>query len=299
MTSPADPTAMTIVTEGLTHALSGQTPTPGDIVRAKDWLEEVKNDIVRKEKRLKSLYFTSADILTEGISLYSNPSDYGSDLTFTLMKGETTGTAQAGAAGSLTLESDEDITEANILGKELLVTGGTGENSISQVSAYDTSTLIASVTPDFVVTPGTDPYMVVDTYKELNDKAIRLLDQEINPTIPGEPVDVYMSTDNSVDKFTVRPVPDATFGLKLRYYVNLMTLDLDSTLMSRLYRKWRNVFTQGVYAKKLAELDDDRRNTERNLYNNMLIELLVDEVQYAGEDIMQIGVDVPDFSSRV
>ena len=127
MASPVDPTATSIVTEGLRHALSGQIPTPGDIVRGKDWLEEVKNDIVRKEKRLRSLYFTSADILTEGISLYSNPSDYGSDLTFTLMSGETTGTAQAGTASSLTLASDEGITEANILGKELLITGGTGE----------------------------------------------------------------------------------------------------------------------------------------------------------------------------
>jgi hypothetical protein len=294
------PTLRTIVMEALRRANPGVEPDKSDIQRAeREWMPEIKSDIVRRETKLKSLYVTSTAIIKEGLSRYANPDDYGSDLTLVLLNGSTTGTAQAGSASSITLASDEDLTEANALGKEIIVTSGTGKGSLSQITSYSTTTLVAGVEPDFESAPGASSgYMVVDDYRALNKKTIRLLDRQTQQTASGKPIDYHPTTNKSVDEFTLRPVPDATYGLKMRYYADLLTLDLTSALMLRLYRKWKNVFVQGIYYKKLSDLDDDRKNTERSLYFSMLLELLMDETKDLGEDVLEIKPYIPNLSTR-
>ncbi len=296
----ATTTLRTIVTEALRKAESGITPKIGEITRAEtEWISEINNDIWRKEKKLRSLYVTDAIIISQGLSRYVNPSDYSSHLTLEILDGSTTGTAQGGSTSSITLESDEEITEEIAVGKEIIITSGTAVNEISQITSYSESTLIAGVDPDFntAVVNG-DGYLVIDNYRELDKKAIRLLVQETQQTQQGKPLDYYPTSNNADGEFRLRPVPDATYGLRRRYYADLLALT-DTTLTALLYVKWENIYKQGVYFKRLAELDDDRDRAEEKLYYALLIELLIDETKDQGEDIMEINVDLPHQSTRL
>jgi len=75
-----------------------------------------------------------------------------------------------------------------------------------------------------------------------------------------------------VGQLALHPVPDAVYGIRRRYYADLLKLDTDGTLYSTLLRKWANVFEQGVFVWKLLE-DDDRYDTENKIYQQLLVNL--------------------------
>lgn len=88
------------------------------------------------------------------------------------------GTAQAGAAGSITLATTAP--NFDIAGCVVQTTGGTGggggsgsrDNQARRITAYDTVTKVASVVPDFEVTPNN-----TTTYKVLVTDINRVLQQ--------------------------------------------------------------------------------------------------------------------------
>jgi len=289
--APTDPTLVSICTEGLKKAGYSAPATNPGLTRSQDeYIPEIKNDIWIKEKKLKSLYFVKTIVLTEGKSRYAMPTDYASDLSLVLMTGEETGTAQAGTTSSITFASDEGLTEANAVGKEVLITSGTGQGSFSQIDTYNTSTKKATVTPNFDTAPdATSGYMVIDDYSDLDKTAIRVLDEDSNPTETGKPVEWFPTKDDDSGELTLQPVPDdTTYGLRFRYYANLMTLDLTGNLMALLYRKWQSLWKQGVFYKQLQSDDDSRQTKEEKVYWAMLIEVMLEEVTDLGADSMTI-----------
>ncbi len=62
-----------------------------------------------------------------------------------------TGTAQAGATGSITLAAGAP--SSDLTGFVLETTGGTGPGQVRVITAYNTTTKVATVYPDFTVTP--------------------------------------------------------------------------------------------------------------------------------------------------
>ena len=291
MAAPTDPTLRDIITEGLKKA-GIRTPSPSELDRAETaWMSEIKNDIWIKEKKLKSLYTSSVIILTKGLSRYSMPSNYASDLSLVLMQGTETGTAQTGSASSITLASDEGIAEADAVGAEIVITSETAKGSFSQIVTYSTTTKVATVIPDFETVPdSTSVYMVVNEYDPLTKKAVRRLDQETSPTNIGDPRDYYVTKDDDYGEIIFRDVPDTgPYAVRARYYVNLLTLDTESTLMGLLYRNWRSLFTQGIYFKALGYIRDTDAKREELRYEAKLIDLVLDEIKDLGEDSVEIS----------
>jgi len=296
---PTQPTATTIVTEALKKARYS-SPSTAKITRAKDWLEEVKNDLWAVSKEWKSLLYTSYGITTKGVSRYANPSDFEKDLTLNLLDGTHTGTLQAATSSTATLASDEDVGEDFALGKLLLITSGTGLGSCSQISAYNETTKVATVSPNFTTTPdGTETYMIVDTQYPLIQKRITRRDNTNNPNIKDRPSHYFplgmaQADSDETGEFELYPCPDDLYGMQIRYFANLSLVDLTSNLMGTLYRRWRNVFIQGVYWRALLDDDDNRYQREEKTYWLMIQQLKMREVD--GMNLNDITCTIGDYA---
>lgn len=290
MAAPTPPTLSDIVTEALKKA-GYSSPNSTQLTRAQNrWVSEVKADIFTRLRNFKPMQKTAFLPTTIGKHRYANPSDFGSELNLTLMTGAHTGTAQTGAAGSITLASDEDISEDFILGKYILVTSGTGAGSCSQVTAYSTATKIATVVPDFETAPASSGYMVIDFYTTLKQKPVWELDENSTPTERGVPTHYLPIGDSDDGEFILYPPPDKVYGLQMRYYADIMNVDLASTLMTSLYQRWENIWIQGVFVKALQDMDDSRYQFERQVYLGILNDLVMRE---------QYGVDLNNLTMRV
>ena len=278
MTVPASPTLVSLVEQGLAKA-GYDNPTPDMRNEAQDhYVAEIKNDIWMLEKKLKPLHTKSYDVTIIGQDLYPAPTDYSSGLSVTLLEGTVTGTAQAGAVGTITLAAADTATESEMLGKTILITGGTGVNQASQCVGFSTTTKVATVEPDFTTAPdNTSTYLRVDQNTPLPGLPAWDADKQSFSMNRDKPTHHIPIGDSDDGEFILRPVPDKVYGIQYRYYLDLMELDLAGTLMTTLYKRWRNVFVYGVYAKRLemdaVTSDDERALRAMSTYRKMIKEI--------------------------
>lgn len=290
MAPPTAPTSTTIVSEALAKA-GYSSPASALTTRGNLWLEEIKSDVWSLQKRLKSLQTMSVAIMTKGKSRYSNPTDYASDLSLKLMDGGNTGTAQTGASTSITLAASQSFGQNYIIGKEIVITGGTGVGSISQVTAYNDSTKVATMTPAFNTAPTSgSTYMIVDVEYPLDIDVVWRFDESNHPTSLSRPCSFYPLGDSDYGEFVLNAAPDKSYPVKMRYYANLMTLDLAGTLIATLYQKWRNVWLAGVKWKALDDADDDRSAKAKVEYEAERTKMIMDELY--GERISTLSATV-------
>jgi len=263
MAAPTVPTLSSITTEGLRKA-GFATPSATSLTRAQEeWMAEIKDDIFTRGKKLKVLQSTDVIITTEGLDTYSVPTDFSSDLSLSILDGASTGTAQDGAVGSITLASTDTVSEATLKQKKgILIYEGTGKNSYSQVTAYNSTTKIATVSPNFAVAPvAGDKYMFVDTVSPARQLPVFEYANSYMATndAAGTPTKFYPIGDGDDGEYILYPKPyrasGVPWGLYLRYYVDLTRVDLAGTLMTTLYRRLRNVFVAGIAYKALANDD--------------------------------------------
>src|SRR3990172_866822 len=217
MVAPTAPDLTSITTAGLNQA-GYATPTTAQLTKAQDyWMREIKNDLAHK--KLKSLHTVSFLPTVIGRHRYSNPTNHGNDMTLTLLDGEHIGVAQAGSSSSITLAAAEGIVENAILGRYILITSETGVGSCSQCTAYDTTTKIATVSPNFTTAPAVNSdYMVVDAYYPLTQIPAWDVDMERNVTDKGRPAFYIPIGDADYGEILLYPTPDAIYGLPMRYY---------------------------------------------------------------------------------
>jgi hypothetical protein len=275
MAAPTAPTLSSICTEALKKA--GYTTTSSRwtslLSRAQDeWMEEVKAEIWTRHKRLKSLQSSAIITTVIGRSRYSFPTDFSSliDKEMDVMYGSITGTAQAGAVNTITLAASFSDTETNMQGKEIAIISGTGANQISQIYAYNNTTKVASIYPSVTTAPAVGSgYMIIDSYSTCSEKPIWDFDSNISSG-KGSPCNYYPMGDADDGEFLISPIPDKTYVLRLYYYADLKEIDLAGTLMATLYKNWRNVFVQGVFAKALQEMDEARYVGETQTFYNLL-----------------------------
>jgi hypothetical protein len=300
MASPTAPTRTTLVTEALKKT-GRSSPTSAEITRGEDFfMNEVAADIWTLAKKPKFLHTTSVLVLTEGKSRYANPTDYSSDMEMTLLSGINVGTAQDGAVGSITLDSTVTFNQSDIIGKDILITANTGAGSMSQVTSYNDTTKIALPTPDFTTAPANgSEWMAIDTYEHIEqvpsfefDRITRLENRLGRP-------ELFMPMGSANEgEFTLYPVPwtddDTVYGIRLRYYANIMELDLDGTLIATLYSRFRNIWIAGVKAKQLEDDDDSRQFQAKTEYNQLLQAMIMRE-QY-GMDLNNLTMRVEDYT---
>lgn len=293
MAAPSNPTLDGIVTEGL--KLSGERdPSTALINRAKtEWIPEIKNDIWKRLKKPKVLQIVSHGVISRGRSRYSYPADYSSDLTLTFLDGTRSGTAQGGAAGYIDLAASEDAADGELIGLEILITSGTGVASLSQITGYDNTTKRATVTPDFRTAPASGSTYLVIT-REIPIEQRPVTDYEhLRRLGMGEPRFFFPIGDEDYGEFSLDTPPAKLYGARLRYYANIMRIDVDSTVMTTLYREWESLWKQGIFAKMLKSVDDDRAMAEWSSYQRE-IAVIVNTEKY-GADLSSVQDRVLDF----
>lgn len=292
MAQPTVPTLVTITTESLKKA-GHTTPTAAQLTRAQDeWMQEVKNDIWTLAKKLTSLQSVYYQPTVKGRSRYSMPTDFSSLLKMALIDGiNTSKVAQAATASSLTLNSGETFAEADIQGKFLIITVGTGLGSGTQITAYNSTTKVASVEPNFQTTPAaTDSYIIGNINYPLDESPRWDIDGQGYPMKMEKPTRYAPIGDNDDGEFLLYPTPDKVYAAQISYYANLLNIDLAGTLMATLYDRWRNIWTYGVFVKSL-ENDNNSKFVEANReYKNMLQSLIMRE---------QYGMDISNLQQRV
>lgn len=294
MAPPTAPTSTTIVAEALAKA-GESSPSAALTTRGNLWLEEIKNDIHTKTKTLKSLQKTRGIVFNKGQSIYSMPSDFAGqgEISVKVLDGANTGTLQTAGASSATLASSFSATEDFMIGKELLITSGTGVNESGQITAWDNTTKVATVAAAWGTTPLTgDGYLVVETYRDLKEGPVWNYDKSLYSMTKRKPFEFYPAGDVDYGEIILDAPPDKAYGGMIRYYVNIMTVDLASTLISTLYQKYRNLWLQGVYARRLQDIDDDRASREMQGYYSLLQAMVASETY--GNSLSELQATVSD-----
>lgn len=294
MPIPSNPTLDDLVREGLSKA--GESSPDADLlVRAKEtWIEEIKNDIWELGKKPKSLHITAYGVFQQGQSRYSNPTDFSSDLSLSILDGSVRGTASSGSVSSINLGVDGPTDGSQVIGKGIIILSGTGQGSYSQITSYDGSSKDATVVPNFNTAPSSDSlYMIVDREYPVEQRPIFEYDRNRNSPINGIADRFYPIGDEDYGEFILNKSPDKIYGARLRYYANLMKVDTDSTLMSTLYLRWREIWTEGIRFKKLDDDDDDRAQTSEDRYRRKLQTIISRETY--GMDISNIQDQVTDY----
>lgn len=275
MAIPTAPTATTIVTEALKRVLNGATPSAAEITRATDYgLENVKREIMSVCRQWTPLITIAYDITSEGTSKYDNPQDLEEYLSVILMDGTHSGALSAvTSTSSVTLATDEDVSEDEAEGKELLITSGTGVDQSVQIGDYNTATKVCTMAEAYgTLCVAADGYLICDDFRELIKKPMYKRNQEQFFGKKEKPTHYFPVADADYGYIQLYPVPDDTYGLKKIYFADLRRIDLTATIYSTLLRRWAMVLEQGVYVWKLSE-DDDRHAREYQKYQKMLADL--------------------------
>jgi hypothetical protein len=270
MAAPTAPTLTTIASEALKKA-GHASPSAALTTRAEStWMEEIKNDIWQLIKDAKMLEDTAWVTCEKGEIYHNFPTDMQSLKSAKLLYGSVTGTATAAGASTITLAAAYSSSGDYLYGKPIYIYGATGSEQARIITGWDNSTKIATVHLAWNTAPTDGTYMIVDTYYEMSVMTEWDYDKENYPFNKHRPIALVPIGDEDNGQFKLFNAPDDTYGIELRYYVDLMELDLAGSRMSTLYQRWRNCWIYGVYAKCLEWDDDDRAGKAMGAYNNYL-----------------------------
>lgn len=286
MAVPTEPTATTLVTEAW-KAAGNLDPSSAELTRATgEWLQEIFNDIWLKSAaagntRLKTLQETLIDCSTTGIRTWDLAEDMDEELEIEVLDGSRYDTAQTATSTTITLDADDTGTSSNTIGRLVLITSGTGVDEIKQVTAYNSSTKVATVESAWTATPtGSSTYLIVDNQYQLDEIDL----SEMSTAIPTAGRPTAFAKFNRQIIFD-RPWDRSTYGIRLRYYMNIHEVNLttgSTTRITRIYQNWQDVLKQGLLWKCLRFLDDTRYQAENQAYERKVEHLIAKEIPYGG-----------------
>ncbi len=298
MAAPSIPTAASLVTEGLRQARIFY-PTAAQIsTYQNEVMEQLKNDLWQQVKQMKPLMTFSYMVLTPGQSRYSCPSDFSSDMSMVALTGLYTGTVLAGTANTLTVPITPNgaFDQNQVMGEDLVIIAGTAQNSVSQIIGVvnnNNGTQTLTVYPNFQGTAdATSSYMIVDNQWPIEQRHIAEFDLYHRASMIDRPRYFYPMGDEDFDEFQFDCAPDNfyVYCVRMRYFVNIMTLDLNSTLMSTLYQKFREYWIKGIKAQALADQDDTTASQAFQERDQKLQALIMSQ---------QYGTDLHNFAQHV
>jgi hypothetical protein len=130
-------------------------------------------------------------------------------------------------------------------------------------------------------------------YDPVNPKTIWTVESHRNPSMQGIPEEYAIITESGEQKIILYPTPyleGSNWKLNIRYYADLNLISLSSVTMEHLYRKWRSLWVQGVFAKALQNKDDARYPAEVTNYKNMI--KMLSAKQTYGNDLSNLQITV-------
>lgn len=264
-----NPTASGLVAEAMRTAL-GRAATSGEVARGLDvWIPEIHGDIWMGAPTHRLLETSTLVLLTEGRQLYDFPSDADSLISLTLMDGAARNTMQSATASTATLAAADSASSAARIGREIVTLSGTGAGQRRTIYGW-TAPTITSMNENWTTTPdSTTTYVIVDDYKSLAKMVEDRWLREPDRTERDKP----RTWVQEGRQYRIRPVPDKTYPLIVRYWIDLQKLDLASTAFTDCLRTWRSLYTQGIFVKTLRDEDDSRKDTEFAIYQGMIARL--------------------------
>jgi hypothetical protein len=272
MAIDGDISITTLVTEALKG--SGRIAPTATMISDATTLQfrMVKNDLAAVSGRHHTLLTNSVTVTTDGVSRYTWPTAARELESVQLLDGPTdwTGTAQAGATTSITLANTLNITDsADVRGKFLVLTGGTGAQQIRQVISWDNSTKVAGVSSAWDTTPdATTTYLIATDHRRLwhIDHATVWV---TNP-VPGTRGKSYNASPVGRELW-LEYAADKAYVLWWTYWAHLDRLDNAGSVLLSHIREHYNVWHQGMITKLNQRYDEDRYPAELSVYQAMLM----------------------------
>lgn len=277
MALATDPTVANLVDEALLIAgRRGSTDAFKARLTARA-MEKIKTDIWAVSTTHKVLEATQTTVTTRGNARYDVPVDFNELISVSLLDGpdDDRGTAQGGSASAITLKATDGGDENSRIGREVLLTGGTASGKVRTITAFNATTKVATVGEDWnatgdtaTVPDGTTGYLVVSRYKDLKVRPYPLeIGELVDQTAPGRPSVAALYDD----QLHLAPVPDlSTYGLRIRYYLQLIRLDLASTRYLNLIKEWENIWMAGLKVAIYDNFDDPRYERASTEYFGLL-----------------------------
>lgn len=270
MAIPLTPTLEEICRRALRGA--GQpAPSQGMIQEAMNYqFMEVKNEIKLLADTHPLLLTKEVQVTTKGVRSQAQPTKAGGVKSILLLDGPDTwrGTAQAGAAGTITLASTFSEEEDTLIGLMIFTLSGTGSLQYRHITAYNDTTKVLSISPNWTTTPSSDTtYVIVNYQNEIHNTTTQLLNYE-DYSFAGKGLPTCAAISGETLWFNVSP--DKIYPLMWTYYLDLDQLDEDDALHDKILREWRSVITQGIMAHSAVIYDDNRQFELLKVYQFML-----------------------------
>lgn len=272
MAVPSNLTPTQVVTEALKWG--GRTvPTSAQITDGLTlYMAAVKSDLHRVAPCHPSL-LTQTTVPTQiGLSKYDWPVDAEEISSINLIdtRDETgwTGTAQAGSSSSITLAAGFDNAGIEMRGRYVHNTtpAVTGKG---QILTYDNTTKVAGLTTvDGTAFAAATPYMIEAMRWEVKKRTsyhMNAWEQSYELTRPRQMI--MRGRTGVFDK-----APDRVYIMEWEYWAALDRLDDAGAVFLRHLREWNALYFQGIGIRVMTRFDEDRRNTETQIYNQMLAE---------------------------
>lgn len=272
MAVPSNLTPTQIVTEALKWG--GRTvPTSAQVTDGLTlYMAAVKSDLHRVAPCHPSL-LTQTTVPTQiGLSKYDWPVDAEEISSINLIdtRDETgwTGTAQAGSSSSITLAAGFDSAGIEMRGRYVHNTSPavTGKG---QILTYDNTTKVAGLTTvDGTAFAAATPYMIEAMRWEVKKRTsyhMNAWEQSYELTRPRQMI--MRGRTGVFDK-----APDRVYIMEWEYWAALDRLDDAGAVFLRHLREWNALYFQGIGIRVMTRFDEDRRNTETQIYNQMLAE---------------------------
>ena len=272
MSIPSNLTPTQVVTEALKWG--GRTvPTPAQITDGLTlYMAAVKSDLHRVAPCHPSLLTHSTVPTQIGLSRYLWPIDAEEISRINLVdtRDETgwTGSAQAGSSSSITFASDFDNAGIEMRGRYVHNTTA-GVEGRGPILTYDNTTKVAGLTTvQGTAFAAATPYMIEAMRWDIKKRTSYYMTSWEQPYELTRPKQMAMRGRSGVfDK-----APDRVYIIEWEYWAALDRLDDAGDVFLRHLRDWSALYIQGIGIRVMTRFDEDRRNTETQIYNAMLAE---------------------------
>ena len=279
MAVPSNPTVTSIVKDALRHS-SIYNPKASQVTElSTEGLQTVKTELWASQERDALLEVSVMVLLPIGNGQVNTPDDFDHVVKIDVFScaDSMAFTASAAASATLTAPTTFSADESTARGLYVFTTSGTGSGQYRQVTAYNDSTKVLTITPAWTVTPDATTVAFIGHLRRrlgLDDTGTERLSSFPVP-ISGFPTR-YRQIGNSplttdLPALEISPVPDsANYAMVLTYGANLTRLDETGTVFIKHLRERRALWVQGLKVQAQSRYDEARYSGSYAVWQSML-----------------------------
>ena len=270
MAVPSNPTVTSIVTQALRHAGLPSPLTAQVTELATEGLQTVKTELWASQERDALLETTVMVLLPIGNGQLDTPADFDHAVTLDVYTSDESMafTASTAASTTLTAPSTFSADVSTVRGRYIFTTSGTGSGQYRQITAYNDTTKVLTVTPAWTTTPDATTVVFIGQQRrrlELDDPGTGWArwstnGEALSSGYPSRYRLVGSSPLNTdIPAIEINPVPDtARYAMLMKYGANLTRLDEVGTIFVKHLRERRGLWMQGLSVQAMSRYDETR-----------------------------------------